>query len=163
MCSLGTVVTLESGDDDDDDFWGYVGKGNIQAAIPDEPTLEEFVPVLYKVDPDPSKPLTKIKHADEAVSESNKEPKCFPKSSLDDADVYLVDTGFQLFIWIGSGADVGSKVSAMGVADRYAVAEPRANYLPGTDDRNRMMIIFASVLLEEQLKSNNKQFVSHEW
>ena len=141
MCSLGTVVTLESGDDEDDDFWGYVGKGEVQAAIPDEPALEEFAPVLYKVDSDPSKPLMKIKHADEAVSASNKEPKCFPKSSLDDADVYLVDTGFQLFIWIGSGADVSSKVSAMGVADRYAVEEPRAHYLPGTDDGNCLMML----------------------
>eukprot|EP00529_Nitzschia_sp_RCC80_P023695 CAMPEP_0113483858 /NCGR_PEP_ID=MMETSP0014_2-20120614/23655_1 /TAXON_ID=2857 /ORGANISM="Nitzschia sp." /LENGTH=461 /DNA_ID=CAMNT_0000377427 /DNA_START=83 /DNA_END=1468 /DNA_ORIENTATION=- /assembly_acc=CAM_ASM_000159 len=134
MCSLGTVVTLESGDDEDDDFWGYVGGdgSKVQAAIADEPTLEEFAPVLYKVDADPSKPLTKIKHAGEAVSASSKEPKCFPKSSLDDADVYLVDTGFQLFVWIGSGADISNKVSAMGAADRYAVEEPRANYLPVT-------------------------------
>jgi Gelsolin repeat len=133
MCTLGTVVVLESGDDEDEDFWEYVGGdgSKVAAAIPDEPEVEEFAPLLYKVDANVSKPLVKVRSASEAVTESDAEPKCFPKSCLDDSDVYLMDTGYELFIWLGSGAETSEKVSAMGAADRYAVVEPRANYLPG--------------------------------
>jgi hypothetical protein len=132
MCTLGTAVTLDqgSGDEEESEFWSFVGKGEIGPAVSDEAGLEEFAPVLYRVDGDAKKPLEKV--ASGKSLKKGSEEACLSKSALDDGDVFLVDVGWEIFIWIGKSADRHEKVAAMGAADRFAEMEPRANYLPVT-------------------------------
>jgi hypothetical protein len=130
---LGTVVTLDQGDGDDQakDFWAYLGTGEIAPATHDDPGIVEFTPVLYRVDGDPSKPLEKVATGS-MCKKGDRDRKCLDKQLLDDADVFLLDAGWDIFVWVGKGADVHEKVAAMGAADRYSEIEPRAKYCPVT-------------------------------
>jgi hypothetical protein len=51
---------------------------------------------------------------------------------LDEDDVFLLDSGWEIYIWVGKGADTSEKVAAMGAADRYGKMEPRATDLSVT-------------------------------
>lgn len=133
MCSHGSVTTLDHGVDDADnkDFWGYLGGlGEVSPGTPDEAEVTDFAPILFRVDGDPTKELVKVGTG--TFCKKGKIEACLKKSALDDSDVFLLDAGWEVFIWIGSGADTSEKVAAMGAADRYADMEPRANYLPVT-------------------------------
>lgn len=140
LCTLGTVTVLTQGDGDDEDseFWEYLEPGESGSSVGSlqrsksigristgwkerenlANALEEFQPKLFVVDSDPTGPL-------EEVGELNRD-------SLDDSNVFLLDSGWELFVWIGKAADPGEKVAALGAADRYAVTEPRAKELPVT-------------------------------
>jgi hypothetical protein len=131
MCTLGTAVVLEQGsNDEDEEFWGYLGSGEIGSPVSEEEEPEEFSPVLYRVDGDPTKDLEKVS-AGSPVKKGSP-TTCLPKSALEDSDVFLVDAGWEVFVWIGSGADIKEKIAALGAADRLAEIEPRVNYLPVT-------------------------------
>jgi hypothetical protein len=130
MCTNGTVTVLDQGDDDDAEFWGYLGDGEMGALIPDDEEPEEFTPVLYRVDGDTSKALDKVSTGT-PLKKGHHEP-CLQRQALDDSDVFLLDAGWEVFIWIGKGADTGEKIAAMGAADRLAEMEPRVNHLPVT-------------------------------
>mmetsp|Transcript_23223 Transcript_23223/g.37774 ORF Transcript_23223/g.37774 Transcript_23223/m.37774 type:complete len:374 (+) Transcript_23223:51-1172(+) len=134
MCTLGTVTTLDqgSGDDEDKEFWGYLGEGEIGPAVSDEEELDEFAPVLYRVDGDPTKPLEKVGTGTPLKKDARDSKSSLQKSALDDNDVFLVDAGWELFVWIGKGADTKEKMAALGAADCLAEVEPRVNYLPVT-------------------------------
>jgi len=69
------------------------------------------------------------------------------RGSLDDSNVFLLDAGWKIFVWIGKAADSGEKVAALGAADRYAEMEPRAKEVPVTvlkagQERNGFMSYF---------------------
>jgi hypothetical protein len=133
MCTLGTVVTLDQGDGDDEvkEFWDFLGEGSIATAVPDDPGMAEFTPILYRVDGDVQKPLQKVASGT-SITKSSADNKSFQKDALDDSDVFLLDAGWDIFIWIGKGADFPEKVAAMGAADKYAEMEPRAKFCPLT-------------------------------
>jgi hypothetical protein len=133
MCTLGTVVTLDQGDGDDEvkEFWAYLGEGTVAPAIPDDEGMTEFTPILYRVDGDVQEPLQKVASGT-SIAKSYTDKKCFQKDALDDSDVFLLDAGWEIFIWIGKGADFHEKIAAMGAADRYAEVEPRAKICPVT-------------------------------
>ena len=134
LCSLGTVTVLAQGEGDDEDsgFWDYLESaggessrdiGSPSAGWKERPNptagMEEFTPKLFVVDEDPSKPLEQVGGD-------------LTKSSLNDDDVFLLDTGWKIFVWIGKGASAGEKVAALGAVDRYAEIEPRAKEIPAT-------------------------------
>jgi hypothetical protein len=130
MCTEGTVSVLDQGDDDDAEFWGYLGDGEMGAPVSDEEELEEFEPALYRVDRDASKALDQVSTGT-PLKKGHHQP-CLQKQALDDSDVFLVDAGWEVFIWIGKGADTSEKIAAMGAADRLAETEPRVKHLPVT-------------------------------
>ena len=132
MCTLGTAVVLDQGqgDEDDADFWNYVGgDGDIQPAAGGDDEVTEFTPLLYRVDGDLSKDLEKVKEGS-SIQKTSAECKCFSKSDLDDGDVFLMDTGWEIYVWIGSGADKFEKIAAMFAADKYSKMDPRTLELP---------------------------------
>jgi gelsolin len=131
MCTFGTAIVLDQGSDEDDDFWGFLGEGEIGEAAPEDEEPEEFAPVLYRVDGDPTKPLEEVSTGS-PIEKGASDTKCLPKQALDDGDVFLVDAGWELFVWIGKSADLKEKIAALGAADRLAEVEPRVNYLPVT-------------------------------
>lgn len=130
MCTNGTVVVLDYGDDDDAEFWGYIGDGEMGAPIADDEEPEEFTPALYRVDGDVSKPLAKVSTG--TPLKKGHHQACLQKQALDDSDVFLVDAGWEVFVWIGKGADTKEKIAAIGAADRLAEVEPRVKHLPLT-------------------------------
>jgi len=155
LCTLATVTVLTQGDGDDADeeFWNYLERGGSgdsggagrSKAIGSTSTgwkprknlvasLKEFKPKLFAVDADPTKPLEQVSLG-ELIKKTAKAKMggFFNKSSVDDDnDVFLLDTGWKLFVWIGKAADSGERVAALGAADRYAEIDPRAKELPVT-------------------------------
>jgi hypothetical protein len=144
-----TVLTQGDGDDEDEEFWNYLERGDSAGAGRSKAigststgwkerknlaaSLKEFKPKLFAVDADPTKPLEQV-GLGELIKKTAKAKMggFFNKSSLDDNDVFLLDTGWKLFVWIGKAADSGERVAALGAADRYAEIDPRAKELPVT-------------------------------
>ena len=152
LCTLGTVTVLDQGDcDDDEEFWNYLYHGGSDKAVGSRsigtcPTgakprtslangLKEFQPKIFVVPEDPSAPLEHVGLGELIKKAVLKRPMGFLKrssSTLDEDNVYLLDTGWKMFVWIGKNANPGEKVAALGAADRYASIEPRARELPVT-------------------------------
>lgn len=158
LCTLGTVTVLNQGEcDDDTEFWNYLNQGSVGGSTGNSgascsrsigstatgvkprtslvSSLKEFKPKLFVVPEDPTKPLEQTGIGELIKKAVLKRPMGFlkkPSSTLDENDVYLIDTGWKLFVWIGKHANPGEKVAALGAADRYAVTEPRAKELPVT-------------------------------
>jgi gelsolin len=133
MCTLGTAKVLDQGDGDDEhpDFWGYLGSGEIASAEAADEPITEFKPLLFRVDGDPEKPLEQV--AKGAFKQRpGKLVRVLDRGSLNEDDVFLMDSGWEIFVWIGKSADTSEKIAAMGAADRYALQEPRAVDLPVT-------------------------------
>mmetsp|Transcript_16895 Transcript_16895/g.39022 ORF Transcript_16895/g.39022 Transcript_16895/m.39022 type:complete len:399 (-) Transcript_16895:233-1429(-) len=159
LCTLGVVTVLAQGDGDeeDSDFWNYLeggdggsnddskqrritssrGIGSGSSGYKERKNmvsaLKDFKPKLFKVEADPTTPLTKVGLGTlvKKVTMSTM-GGLFKKDCSDDRDVFLLDSGWEIFVWIGKSADCIEKVAAMGAADRYAKMEPRAKGLPVT-------------------------------
>ena len=133
MCTLGTAVVLDQGDGDEEytDFWSHLSDGEIGPDMEDDEGVTEFAPLLFRVDGNPIKELEKVATGT-AIQKTSKVVSCLDRGALDDSDVFLLDSGWEIFIWIGKGADLSEKVAAMGAADRYAKMEPRAIDMPVT-------------------------------
>jgi len=132
LCTLGTVTVLDQGDGDDEypDFWNHLEKdGEIGPDMDDDEEVTEFVPVLYRVDGDQS--LQEVAKGT-MVQKTSKKVACLQRSAMDKDDVFLLDSGWEIFVWVGEGSDHSEKLAAMAAADRYAVMEPRALELPVT-------------------------------
>jgi gelsolin len=52
------------------------------------------------------------------------------KNLLDSSDVFILDTGAEVFAWIGKGASVGEKKKAMSFAQEYLTKYSRPAYIP---------------------------------
>jgi len=131
MCTLGTAVVLDQGQGDDEypDFWKYLGDGEIQPDLDDDEGITEFAPLLFRVDGDASKALDKVAEGT-PIQKTSKVCTCLQKSDLDEGDVFLLDSGWEIYVWVGSGADKFEKIAAMTAADRYSKQDPRTLELP---------------------------------
>jgi gelsolin len=133
MCTLGTAKVLDQGqgDEDDTEFWAYLSEGEIASKEKAEEPVTEYTPLLFRVDGNPKKKL-ELAEKGAFVQKPGKIMRCLDKGALDENDVFLLDSGWELFVWIGKDADTSEKIAAMGAADRYAEMEPRAATLPVT-------------------------------
>lgn len=131
MCTLGTAQVLDQGQGDEDyaDFWALLGDGDIQEDAGDDEGVTEFTPLLFRVDGDLSKDLEKVAEGS-TIQKTSTECQCFSKSDLDEGNVYLMDTGWEIYVWVGSGADTFEKIAAMFAADKYSKLDPRTLELP---------------------------------
>lgn len=160
LCTLGTVTILAQGEDDEEDaeFWDYLNQGGSSSSgdrlscsrsIGSTATglktrrsltsnLKEFKPKIFVVPAEPTDPLEQVGLGEIIKKAMLKKPMGFfnrsssSSSTLDENNVYLIDTGWKIFVWIGKQADSGEKVAALGAADRYSEIEPRANEMPVT-------------------------------
>jgi len=173
LCTLATVTVLAQGDGDDEEteFWNYLdssgnGEGEKSRSIggatitkkssssQDNKSLKDYKPKLFLVDNDPTKKLKQVglgkliqKAATLKLSSGSGSGSFLNRGSLDDSNVFLLDVGWKIFVWIGKAADSGEKVAALGAADRYAEMEPRAKEVPVTvlkagQERNGFMSYF---------------------
>ena len=128
LCSKGTVTILEQGDDADDAFWGYLGEGDIADADEDDHAVEEFAPLLFKIPGDGGDAEQVGKG--EKVKTRFKTSSKVSKDLLNDSDVFLLDAGWEVFLWIGANADRSEKMAAFSKADVYCKKDPRTTNLP---------------------------------
>jgi len=152
LCTLGTVTVLAQGDGDDEEteFWDYLKGGSSSGSSGGDKSRsiggatksrdvglpKEYKPKLFLVDSDPTKELKQVGFGElikrAASLKLGGGGGFLNRSSLDDSNVFLLDTGWKIFIWVGKAADSGEKVAALGAADQYAEMEPRARELPVT-------------------------------
>lgn len=128
---MGTVTTLDQGQGDEEytDFWSLLGDGTIGPDQDDDEGLTEFEPVLYRVDGDQTKELELVTKGTK-IQKTSKECKCLNRADLDENDVFLIDSGWDIYVWIGKGADRYEKIAAMSAADRYSKKDRRTLELP---------------------------------
>jgi gelsolin len=131
MCTSGSVTVLDQGDGDEEylEFWDYLGDGTIGPDLDDDEEVQDFTPLLFRVDGDPTMELELVATGT-PVHKTSKVMSCLPKGGLDPDDVFLLDSGWEIFVWVGNGADSMERLAAMGGADRYAKIEPRALNVP---------------------------------
>jgi gelsolin len=129
MCSRGTVVTLEHGTNDDDEaFWTYLGtSGTIGAAAGGDETVQEFTPLLFKLGNEPAEQVAKGEPVKFGFGKSHSK---IDKSALSSSDVFLLDAGWEIFVWIGPDAALKEKTSAVAWADKYCLGDSRTADLP---------------------------------
>lgn len=125
LCTLGTVVVLDQGDGDEEaaDFWAYLGDGAIGEATPDD-EVQEFTPVLYQVTDKPGVEPVEVAQASASVTKGHIDAKV-SRSLLDESDVFLLDAGWKVYVWIGSGADTSEKLMAFSKGDAYCQKDAR--------------------------------------
>jgi len=146
LCTLGTVTVLAQGQGDEEDisFWKYLEQNGemrlrskaikrISTGWKERPSLavNEFQPKLFLVDADVTKPLEQV-GLGELMKKTTKLGRFLNRSKLNDSNVFLLDTGWKIYVYVGKGANIGEKVASLGAVDRYAETEPRAKELPVT-------------------------------
>jgi gelsolin len=132
MCTRGTVTVLEqgAGDDDASDFWSHLGDGDIQEADDGDEAITEFAPVLFRL-PAEGAP-ERVAEAEPVKVRFGRPEPSLDRGLLDESDVFLLDVGWEIFVWIGKDADMSEKLSAMAQADVYCKQAPRTADLPLT-------------------------------
>lgn len=128
MCTGGTVQVLDqgSGDDGDTEFWAYLGEGEIQEEDDLDNAVEEFSPLLFKLSSDPDEEPEQVAKGELVKMRFGRPAPRLKRDSLDEGNVYLLDAGWELFLWIGSESDREEKLSAMAKADAYCREDTRA-------------------------------------
>lgn len=130
ICTKGTVTILEQGDDADDAFWGYLGgEGDIAEADQDDTAVEEFAPLLFQI-PGGGGDAELVGEGETVKTGFKTASSKVNKDLLDDSDVFLLDAGWEVFLWIGANADRSEKLAAFAKADKYCKKDPRTMNLP---------------------------------
>jgi gelsolin len=132
MCSEGTVTVLDqgAGDDGDEAFWKYLGEGEIREADEADEAVEEFCPLLFKLPGGSDDEPEQVAKGEETTYGSPVAK--IGRDHLSESDVMLLDSGWEVFLWMGGSADTASKVSAMAKAEAYCRDDPRTADLPLT-------------------------------
>ena len=113
-----------------DAFWEYFG-GKPDEAPPDEAVNDQsaaeqkesdnVTPSIHKVTDD---------SGDVVISEVVSGREKFKKSMLESDDCFIVDLGYSVYIWIGSGSSKAEKREAMKHAVQYCMASGRSINTP---------------------------------
>jgi len=129
MATGSTVIVLDqgSGDEEDTDFWAYFGDGEIGSSESAEP-ITEFAPLILQLIPGADAKEV----ANGELIRRGAQSTGLSKDALNEDDVFLIDLGWELFVWEGKGADKSEKLSALILSDKYAHSNPRTMSLPLT-------------------------------
>jgi gelsolin len=99
------------GTEDDEEFWKLLGgKGEIQAEIPDDVKAEPPPKSIWCL----SDASGKLTVEEKASGKGN-----IKKSILKSEDVFFLDTGATLYVWVGSGTSKNEKAFAMQYATDF--------------------------------------------
>jgi hypothetical protein len=118
---------MEQGDDDDSDFWAYLGEGDIAEDGEDDDVAEEFAPLLFKLPADGD--AEQVGKGEMVKIGFSSGPK-LSKDLLDESDVMLLDAGWEIFLWFGKDADRSEKLGAFTKSDKYCQSDLRTIDLP---------------------------------
>jgi hypothetical protein len=124
FCTMGTAVILDQddGDADHEEFWTFLGDGTIGPDQQDDEAVTEFTPLLFQVDK-----LDEPVATGTPIQKTSKVVPCLPKSSLDESAVFLLDAGWEVYIWIGKGADTSEKIAALTAVEAYSKTSDSAS------------------------------------
>eukprot|EP00527_Entomoneis_sp_CCMP2396_P007735 CAMPEP_0198141434 /NCGR_PEP_ID=MMETSP1443-20131203/4435_1 /TAXON_ID=186043 /ORGANISM="Entomoneis sp., Strain CCMP2396" /LENGTH=369 /DNA_ID=CAMNT_0043804183 /DNA_START=45 /DNA_END=1154 /DNA_ORIENTATION=+ len=127
MCTEGTVVLVES-EGDSAEFWAYLGEGEIQAVEGGDEEIKAYTPVLYKIAGDGS--IDKVAEGEPSKVRWGPRTSKLDRAALDESDVFLLDAGFSVFLWMGKSSDKSEKMSGMLIAEKYMQSNSRVADLP---------------------------------
>lgn len=121
---LPKIQVLEEGGKDLGEFWTALGgQGNIQSAEAGGDDSEHELKTEKKLfrlsDASGSLEFTEIAKGNQVK-----------RNLLDPSDVFILDTGAEVFAWIGKGASVQEKKKAMSFAQEYLVKYKRPMFMP---------------------------------
>ena len=136
MCTQGTTVTLEQNDDHGEEaqeFWKALGtEGEIGPVEEGDELVNEFAPTLFRITGDKQvlhvATAQKIRRSAASAVVQHK----LSRKLLDDGDVFLLDAGWEVFLWVGNGSDKDAKTAGLTKADEYLQNTPRTANLPLT-------------------------------
>jgi len=116
-----TVTILDGLKDSNDTFWKILGgkPTSIAAATPDE----------VKVD---HKSLHQLSDSTGELKLTEISKGTVKRTSLKSEDVFIVDIGHTLFVWVGKGTTKKEKANAMKYATDYLSKQGRPSYIPVT-------------------------------
>lgn len=130
MCTQGTTVVLDQGEDDDADFWGYLGEGEIGEDGEDDDEVEEFAPLLFKLPGGADAEPEQVGKGEKVhFGFASGGPK-LSKDLLNESDIFILDAGWEIFLWMGKDADRSEKLGAFSKADKYCQGDLRTVDLP---------------------------------
>lgn len=135
--------------EDDNDFWETVGgtEADVADALdadakrakesPADKSLDKTEVQLFRISDDSGAvTFTAVEKGDE---------KGYTTAQLDSNDVFVVDSGIEIFIWRGSGASKGEKSQAWKLVDKYIEDNGKSPTLPVTViDEGKINIVFRS-------------------
>lgn len=130
LCTEGNVIEMTQGSSDDEvtEFWNYLGSGSIGEPEDGDDEIDEFTPLLFKLgssgEPEQVAKGEPVKIGFRQVVNQ------IPKSVLDESNIYLLDGGWDITVWIGKDADRSEKVGALSNAEEYCKQDPRTADLP---------------------------------
>lgn len=132
ICKQGTAVVLDDGEDDDaNDFWKYLGEGEIADADDKDQTVESFVPVLYRLQKN-AEPEQVSKAAAHVKIRFGKADPPIDKNLLVEDEMLLLDAGWELFLWMGTEVERTEKLETMAQAEAFCKKDARTMNLPLT-------------------------------
>jgi len=118
-----TTEVFNEGDKDATEFWKHLGgEGKVKTAKEggSDDNAGKFTKVLFHLS-DASGKLTFKKIA---------EGGDIKRSQLDSTDVFILDSGAEVYSWIGKGANDNERKSALQFAQKYLTDNGRPAYLP---------------------------------
>ena len=131
MCTEGTVAIIEASEPEGDnaEFWAYLGDGAIQPAESGDEEVDGFTPILYLIKDYGKGSITpeKIAEAEPIKKRWGPPVSKIAKSLLDDGDVFLLDSGWEVFLWMGKNCDKSEKLAGMSIAEKYMVSSREMN------------------------------------
>jgi len=120
---LAKVHVLEEGDKEKD-FWTVLGEGPIKTAEQggDDNETDKGVD---------AKALFRLSDATGSITFTEiSKGNAVKRSQLDSSDVFILDTGSEVYAWIGKGASVQEKQKALSFAQDYLTKYNRPPFLP---------------------------------
>jgi len=105
-------------DADVNEFWKLLGASEIPEKISDDDSAAGYLPSVYKVDPNASEKFSLVAQG-----------KKIHRSALKTDSVYLLDTGFEYYFWLGrsSPADVRNFSKSL-AAEQYTKQKERPKF-----------------------------------
>jgi len=123
-----TIITIQEAQGDDNaHFWEVLGgKGAVQTA---EEGGNDLDPETEK---QTTKKLFQLSDAGGSLVFTQVATGKVSQSMFKTEDVFIFDTGFEVFVWIGKGASVAEKSSGFSQAQQYLKNSGRPAFLPVT-------------------------------
>jgi len=134
MATECTAVVLDQGANDDsaEEFWAVLAGDAADICQGDDTSDEEvseFTPKLYRLGG--GAPEVVAEGEPIKIGWTSASPK-IDKALLDEADTFLLDSGWEIFVWMGKNSDRSERLGAMNYIDTYGQHEARAKHVPST-------------------------------
>ena len=112
------VISLDEGKEVDE-FWAILG-GKLDVSTNEEAEKKVQERVMFRLSD--SSGTLEMKEIAKGVD--------VKKDLLKSEDVFIVDIGYEIFVWVGSGASDGEKRNSLQYVQQYMIKNNRPNHIP---------------------------------